>query len=104
MNYTFICRQLCILYQHKDIEQIEKRLNKEFENLCGWFFDSKLSIHFDKAKSIFFVIKQRAKNICQLNFEYKDINIRQHLEVTYLGGVLHETMAGDSMVLKLSIK
>ena len=78
----------CILYQHKDIKHIEKRLTKEFENLCGWFFDNKLSIHFgeDKAKSIFFASKQRVKNIRQLNFEYKDINIRQHSEVTYLGG------------------
>ena len=34
--------------------QIEKRLNKDFENLCDWFVDNKLSIHFgeDKAKSI----------------------------------------------------
>ena len=24
---------LCILYQHKDIVQIEKRLNEDFENL-----------------------------------------------------------------------
>ena len=43
-----------ILYQHKDVVQIEKRLNKDFENLCDWFVDNKLSIHFgeDKAKSI----------------------------------------------------
>ena len=24
----------CILYQHKDIVQIEKQLNEDFENLC----------------------------------------------------------------------
>ena len=24
----------CILYQHKDIVQIEKQLNEHFENLC----------------------------------------------------------------------
>ena len=34
---------------------MEKRLNKDFENLCDyWFVDNKLNIHFgeDKAKSI----------------------------------------------------
>ena len=44
----------CILYQHKDVVQIEERLSEVFENLCDWFVDNKLSIHFgeDKAKSI----------------------------------------------------
>ena len=36
----------CILYQHKDVVQIEKRLNEDFENLSDWFVDNKLSIHF----------------------------------------------------------
>ena len=44
----------CILYQHKDVVKIEKRLNEDFENLCGWLIDNKLSIYFgeDKTKSI----------------------------------------------------
>ena len=64
----------CILYQHKDVVQIEKRLNEDFENLCDWFADNKLSIHFgeDKTKSILFASKWRAKNIRQLNIKYKD--------------------------------
>ena len=36
----------CTLYQHKDVVQIEKQLNEDFENLCDWFVDNKLSIHF----------------------------------------------------------
>ena len=50
-----LCFYMQILYQHKDIVQMEKRLNKDFENLCDyWFVDNKLNIHFgeDKAKSI----------------------------------------------------
>ena len=80
----------CILYQHKDVVQIEKRLNEDFENLFDWFIDNKLSIHFgeDKAKSILFASKRRAKNIRQLNIKYKDVNIKHHSEVTYLGCVL----------------
>ena len=41
----------CILYQHKDIVQIEKQLNENFENLCDWFVDNKLSIHCGKDKT-----------------------------------------------------
>ena len=83
--------------------QIEKGLNEDFENLCDWFIDNKLSVHFgeDKTKSILFASKQREKNIHQLNIKYKDINIKQHLQVTYLGCVLDEAMLGEPMVLKV---
>ena len=50
------------------------------------FFDNKLSIHFgeDKAKTILFASKQRAKNMHQLNTEYKNIYTKQHiLDVCY---------------------
>ena len=45
--------------QHKDINKIEKQLNKDFESICDWFVDNKLSIHFgnDKTKSILFATK-----------------------------------------------
>ena len=50
-----------------------------------WFVDNKLSIHFseNKAKSILFGSKPRARIIHQLNIKYKDLNIKQHSEVTY---------------------
>ena len=82
----------CILYQHKDVVQIEKRLNEDFENLCNWFVDNKLSIHFgeDKTKSVLFASKRRAKNIRQLYIKYKDINIKRD-----------ETMSGEPMALKV---
>ena len=79
--------------------QIEKRLNKDFENLCDWFVDNKLSIHFgeDKTKSILFARKRRAKNIRQLNIKCKFIYIKQHSEVTYLGCVRDETLSAEPM-------
>ena len=50
----------CILYQDKDVVQIEKRLNEDFENLCEWFVDNKLSIHFgeDNPNVFFFQINR----------------------------------------------
>ena len=64
------------MFQHKDIAKIDEILNEDFESICDWFVDNKLSIHFgdDKAKSIFFVSNRRAKNICKLNIRYKKIN------------------------------
>ena len=56
--------------------------------------DNNLSIHFgeDKTKSILFASKRRVKNVGQLNIKYKDINIKQHSQVTYFECVLDETM------------
>ena len=59
----------CILYQHKEVDEIEKHLNKDFENICDWLVDNKLTIHFgeDKTNSILFATNQRSKNVCLLN-------------------------------------
>ena len=50
-------------------EEIEKQLNKGFENVSSWFADSKLSIHFgwDKTRSILFASKQKIKSTKKLN-------------------------------------
>ena len=93
----------CIVYQHKDVVQTEKRLNEDSESLFDWFVDNKLIFHFaeDKTKSILFASKWRAKNICQLNIKCKDVNTKQHSEVTYLGFALDKTMSGESITLKV---
>ena len=51
----------CILYQHKEVDEIEKQLNKDFKNIFDWFVDNNQSMHFgkNKTKSIFFVSKWR---------------------------------------------
>ena len=36
----------CILYRHKAVVQIGKRLNEDFENLCDWFVDNKFEYSF----------------------------------------------------------
>ena len=76
-------------------------LSKNFSTLCDWFVDNKLSIHFgeDKTKSILFGSKNRLKNSKPLNIQYKDINIKQYSQVTYLRCIFDETLSGDSMAL-----
>ena len=103
LNLLLYADDSCLMYQHKDIAIIEKILNEDFENICDWFVDNKLSIHFgdDKTKSILFASKRRAKNICKLNIRYKEINIKQKALVTYLGCVLDESMSSEPMALKV---
>ena len=44
--------------------------------------------------------KRKIKSVRKLNIKYKNVKIKQHLQVTYLGYVLDETMSGESMALK----
>ena len=61
----FYANDTCLVCQHKDINKIENQLNEDFSNICDWFVDNKLSIHFgeDKTKSILFASKFKRKNI-----------------------------------------
>ena len=92
----------CLMYQHSDVNEIDKQLNKNFENICDWFVDNKLSKHFeeDKTKSILFASKRKIKNARKLNVKQKNKKIKQHSQVTYLGLALDETLCGETMTLK----
>ena len=93
-NLFLYVEDSCLTYQHRDVNEIEKQLNKDFENVCDWFVDNKLSIHFgeDKTESVLFASKRKIKSARKLNVKYKNIKIKQHLQVTYLGCVLDETV------------
>ena len=42
---------LCLVFQQKDINRIEKQLNADFSNICDWFADNNRSIHFGENKT-----------------------------------------------------
>ena len=41
----------CVAFQHKHVTEIEKHLDKDFRDLCEWFLDNKLGIHFGEDKT-----------------------------------------------------
>ena len=99
-TYTYLyADNTSIFCQHKHPTKIEKVLNKEFADVCGWFLDNKLSIHFDedKAKRILFV---RGKNLPELNITYDHNRIKQCHMVEYLDCCLDANLSGESMAMK----
>ena len=48
----------CLVLQGKDVKEIEKQLNRDSTNICKWFVDNRLRIHFgeDKTKSILLLL------------------------------------------------
>ena len=91
----------CLVCQHKDINKIQKYLNEDFSNICDWFVDNKLSIHFgeDKTKSILFASKFKGKNIKKPNVKFGDMQIKQHFKAKYLGYLLDKTMSGGAIAV-----
>ena len=61
----------CLVFQAKDLDKISDRLNTEFNKLCDWFVDNKLSIHFgeDNTKSILFTGKNLPRPTTSISLE-----------------------------------
>ena len=89
----------CLVFEGKDINEIENKLNHDFNTLCDWFVDNKLSIHFgeDKTKSIVFGTNRKMKNIRELDIRRGNIKIKQHPQVVYLGCTLDSRLSGEAM-------
>ena len=77
-NLFLYADDTCLVCQHNDINEIEKQLNKDFENICDWFANNKISIHFgdDKTNSILFATKFKIKKVRKLNIKYGDMQIK----------------------------
>ena len=103
LNLFLYADESCPVFQGKDVIEIEKQLNGDFTNICEWFVNNRLSIHFDedRTKSILFASKRKIKKVPKLRINYKNVQIKQHSKVTYLGCILDETMSGESMALKV---
>ena len=67
----------CLVFQNKNVKDIEKQLNEDFANICDWFVDNKLSIHFGehKTKSILFASKLKIQKLQKLEIIYNNIRI-----------------------------
>ena len=92
----------CLVFTDNNINEVEKQINKNFNSLCDWFVDNKLSIHFgeDKTKSILFGRKNKRSGCKKLDIRRGDIKIKQYSSVTYLGCVLDGILSGESMVTR----
>ena len=103
-NLFLYADDTCLVCQHKDINEIERKLDEDFESICNWFADNKLSIYFgdDKTKSILFATKFKIK-VRKLNIKYGNIQIKQYSKVKYLGYMLDEIMSRETMTLSVAV-
>ena len=93
----------CISFKHKNVKTIEGKLNQDFNSLCDWFLDNKLSIHFgeDKTKTILFSPKNLVKKSDPIVIKRHNVTLTQFPTVEYLGCLLDRTLSGEDMALKV---
>ena len=72
-----------IYYSHKNIEQIEEKLQVDFTNITSWFEDNQLVINLKKGKTeaMLFGTEKRLSNLNnqQINLEYNQINKKKFI-------------------------
>ena len=79
--------------------KIENVLNKKFANVCDWFGDNKLLIHFGEDKTIR-SLYIRDNILLEFNITYNNNRIKQYRMVEYLGRCLDANASGESMAMK----
>ena len=91
--FDYMLMTLAFPLKHKVVKTIEDKLNKDFNTLCDWFVDNKLSIHFgeDKTKSILFSPKNLRKRAEGIVIKRYDVTLKQFSTVEYLGCLLDST-------------
>ena len=74
-NLFLYADDTCLVFQSKNVKDIEKQLKEDFAHICDCFVDNKLCIHLgeDKTKSIFFASKSKIKNLQKLEIIYNNI-------------------------------
>ena len=65
--------------------------------------DNELSIHLgeDQTKYLLFASKRKINRVLKLIMKCKNMQLKQHSRVTYVGCILDETMSGESVTLKM---
>ena len=96
----------CISFKDKQVNTINNKLNQDFNTLCDWFLDNKLSIHFgeEKTKTILFSHKNLSKSAEPLIVKRNDVILKQYPSVEYLGCLLDNTLSGEDMAVKVLTK
>ena len=61
-NFFLYANDSCLIFQHKDVQEIEKALNNDSENICDWFGE-------DKANRFSFQVNIETKVLKKLNIK-----------------------------------
>ena len=92
-TYFYMPMIHALFYSNKSASVVEERLNIDFNSLCDWFEDNKLSIHLgvDKTKSILFSKRRKKENI---HINRRDTTIIEYYYIIIIFYVLFQFKTG----------
>ena len=85
----------CLLFNNENVSLIEEHLHVDFNSLCEWFIDNKLSMYLREDKVECVLSKTGKKQYLTLNITRNEN--KQYSVVEYLGCPLDENMSRESM-------
>ena len=74
----------CLLFSNENVNLIKKHLNVDFNSLCEWFIDNKLSLHMGENKTKCILFEKGKKKYPALNITRSESKIKQYFVVEYL--------------------
>lgn len=90
----------CFLSTNENASLIEKHINFDFNSLCKWFVDKKLSIHLGEDKIKCILLKKRKKQYSSLSITRYESKIKSNSVMGYTRFILDGNMTGESKTKK----
>ena len=72
-NLLLYADDSCIVFGDNDVNEIEKRLNSNFNSLCDWFVDNKLSIHWERTKQNRYFLVEKTNLPTEKNWTSEEV-------------------------------
>ena len=86
-----------LLVSGKNVNEIEKTLESEMNEISKWLQENKLSLHLGKTESILFGSVRKLKKVSKMKITCNNIDIEAKSTVKYLGVALDQDMTGKTM-------
>ena len=72
----------CLVYHYKGVKENKHNLNKSFSNVCDFYVDNKLIIHFGDDKNKKHIVWYKiSPQVYKLDIRYSAIHMKQYHSV-----------------------
>ena len=87
-----------LFYSHKDVSDIERKLNQDLSSIDAWLSDNSLFLNREKTECLLFGTRGKLSAVNSFNITIKGHAITRVSEFKYLGVVLDECLSWSTHV------
>ena len=98
LSFILFADDTDIFFQHKNISELTKIVNRELSFVATWFKANKLTLHPDKTKFILFHPARKKINLdgVSVNIDKNSINKVEH--ENFLGVIIHQNLSWQAHI------